>query len=148
MVVQHTAYHIFSRNTAIKICWQSLLTCTPIKTIPIRIYYDVEDTYTMHHYQTWQSFHISYHHTTTLQFLSSRMPTWFNFTVELIQPSLPWDKHIGLQLAVNKSILKCVTCRKTTGKPYAIPDPPPSLTSRVSPADPFAVTGVDFTGTL
>ena len=48
-----------------------------------------------------------------------------------------------------KSIIrKCVVCRKTTGKPYTIPDPPPLVKSRVSPTDPFAVTGVDFTGAL
>lgn len=48
-----------------------------------------------------------------------------------------------------KSIIrKCVVCRRTTGKPYTIPDPPPLVKSRVSPTDPFAVTGVDFTGAL
>ena len=48
-----------------------------------------------------------------------------------------------------KSIIrKCVVCRKTTGKPYTIPDPPPLVKSRVSPTDPFAVTGVDFTSAL
>ena len=48
-----------------------------------------------------------------------------------------------------KSIIrKCLVCRKTTGKPYTIPDPPRLVKSRVSPTDPFAVTGVDFTGAL
>ena len=48
-----------------------------------------------------------------------------------------------------KSIIrKCVVCKKTSGKPYAMPDPPPLVKSRVSQADPFAVTGVDFTGAL
>ena len=48
-----------------------------------------------------------------------------------------------------RSILrKCVTCRKTVGKPYTIPDPPPLLKCRVNKAQPFEVTGVDFTGAL
>jgi len=38
-----------------------------------------------------------------------------------------------------------VICRKTQGKPYAVPDPPPLIKSQ---ADPFTVTGVDFTGAL
>lgn len=49
---------------------------------------------------------------------------------------------------IKSVIRKCVVCRKTTGKPYTIPDPPPLVTSRVSPTEPFAVTGVDFTGAL
>ena len=34
------------------------------------------------------------------------------------------------------------------GKPYKTPDPPPLPRTRVGSARPFAVTGVDFTGTL
>ena len=48
-----------------------------------------------------------------------------------------------------RSILrKCVTCRKTAGKPYTIPDPPPLLKCHVNKAQPFEMTGVDFTGAL
>ena len=48
-----------------------------------------------------------------------------------------------------KTVLrKCVICRKTTGKPYAMPEPPPLVKSRVSQTAPFQVTGVDFTGAL
>jgi len=41
-----------------------------------------------------------------------------------------------------------VTCRKTSGKPYAMPDPPPFVKSQVSNTDPLTVTGVDYTGAL
>jgi len=48
-----------------------------------------------------------------------------------------------------KSIFrKCVACKKTSGQPYTIPDPPPLVKSRVCCTDPFTVTGVDFTGAL
>ena len=48
-----------------------------------------------------------------------------------------------------RSILRrCVTCAKTMGKPYKTPDPPPLPKTRVGSTRPFAVTGVDFTGTL
>ena len=48
-----------------------------------------------------------------------------------------------------RSILRrCVTCAKTMGKPYKTPDPPPLPKTRVGSARPFAVTEVDFTGTL
>ena len=37
-----------------------------------------------------------------------------------------------------KSIIrKCVVCKKTSGKPYAMPDPPPLVKSRVSQARPL-----------
>lgn len=42
----------------------------------------------------------------------------------------------------------CVVCRKNSGKPYAMPDPPPLVKSRVSHTDPFTVTSTDFTGAL
>ncbi|XP_060575431.1 uncharacterized protein LOC132732923 [Ruditapes philippinarum] len=45
-------------------------------------------------------------------------------------------------------IRKCVICRKTDGKPYNAPDPPPLPKYRVDDAPPFSVTGVDFTGAL
>ena len=48
-----------------------------------------------------------------------------------------------------RSILRrCVKCAKAMGKPYKTPDPPPLPRTRVGSARPFAVTGVDFTGTL
>jgi len=49
---------------------------------------------------------------------------------------------------INTVIRKCVTCRKTSGKPYAMPDPPPLVKSWVSNTDPFTVTEVDYTGVL
>ena len=40
-------------------------------------------------------------------------------------------------------------CKKTSGRLYSTPDPPPLVKSQVSQADPFQeVTGVDFTGAL
>jgi len=45
-------------------------------------------------------------------------------------------------------IRKCVICRRTSGKPYPMPEPPPLVKSRVSLLNPFQVTGVDFTGAL
>ena len=39
-------------------------------------------------------------------------------------------------------------CRKTEGRPYQVPDPPPLVKCRVQETHPFEVTGVDFTGTL
>ena len=45
-------------------------------------------------------------------------------------------------------IRKCVTCRRTSGKPYPMPEPPPLVKSRVSQLNPFQITGVDFTGVL
>ena len=48
-----------------------------------------------------------------------------------------------------KSIIhKCVVCKKSSGKPYTIPDPPPLVKSRVTYTNPFNVTGVDFTRAL
>lgn len=48
-----------------------------------------------------------------------------------------------------KSIIRmCVVCRKNSGKPYAMPDPPPLVRSQVSHTDPFTVTSVDFAGAL
>ena len=49
---------------------------------------------------------------------------------------------------IKSFIRKCVICKKTSGKPYNMPDPPPLVKSRVSEMDPFQVTGVDFTGAL
>ena len=48
-----------------------------------------------------------------------------------------------------RSILrKCVACARAMGKPYKTPDLPPLPKTRVGSAKPFAVTGIDFTGTL
>ena len=49
---------------------------------------------------------------------------------------------------VRAQLRRCVTCAKTMGKPYQIPDPPPLPKVRVGNSRPFTVTGVDFTGTL
>ena len=47
-----------------------------------------------------------------------------------------------------RSILKCVACARAMGKPYGTPNLPPLPKTRVGSASLFAVTGVDFTGTL
>ena len=49
---------------------------------------------------------------------------------------------------VRSVLRRCVKCAKAMGKPYKTPDPPPLPRTRVGSARPFAVTGVDFTGTL
>ena len=49
---------------------------------------------------------------------------------------------------IRSIIHRCVVCKKTSGKPYSKPDPPPLVKSQISQSNPFAVTGVDFTGTL
>ena len=49
---------------------------------------------------------------------------------------------------VKKAISNCVTCKKISGLPYDLPDPPPLPKSRLQLAEPFTVTGVDFTGAL
>ena len=50
--------------------------------------------------------------------------------------------------SIRKLLRHCVICRKTEGKPYQTPDPPPLVKCRVQETQPFEVTGVDFTGTL
>ena len=49
---------------------------------------------------------------------------------------------------IRKLLRQCVICRKTEGKPYQMPDPPPLVKCRVQQTQPFEVTGVDFTGAL
>ena len=73
------------------------------------------------------------------------MPIKLNFTVSALRQTY-WIPA-GRQ-RIKSVIRKYVVCRKASGKPYAIPDAPPLVTSRVNPSDPFTVTGVDFTGAL
>ena len=48
-----------------------------------------------------------------------------------------------------KSLLRtCTTCKRRSGKPYPVPDPPPLPKMRMRDVVPFTVTGVDFTGAL
>ena len=48
-----------------------------------------------------------------------------------------------------KSLLcQCVICRKHCGKPYPIPDPPPLPEIRTRECEPFAITGLDFSGAM
>ena len=54
----------------------------------------------------------------------------------------------ALRQYVRKVIQQCVICRKCSGTPYKIPDPPPLPKSRVQQSQPFTTTGVDFTGAL
>ena len=49
---------------------------------------------------------------------------------------------------VRQLLRKCVSCRKVSGKPYMVPEPPPLPLDRVKEGKPFDVTGVDFTGAL
>ena len=54
----------------------------------------------------------------------------------------------SIRQRVRSVLRQCVTCAKTIGKAYSTPDPPPLPKARVEEPRPFAVTGVDFTGTL
>ena len=54
----------------------------------------------------------------------------------------------GARQLIRKLLRHCVICRKTEGKPYQTPDPPPLVKCRVQETQPFEVTGVDFTGAL
>ena len=48
-----------------------------------------------------------------------------------------------------KSLLRtCTTCKRHSGRPYSIPDPPPLPKMRMHDVVPFTVTGIDFTGAL
>ena len=49
---------------------------------------------------------------------------------------------------VRSVLQKCVTCKKTQGRPFEAPDPPLLPKCRVTDAPPFTATGVDYTGTL
>ena len=92
------------------------------------------------------------------------LPSRHPLTVLIIKNAHSVQLHSGVNLTLTalrqtywipagrqriKSIIrKCVVCRRMTGKPYTIPDPPQLVKLRVSPTDPFAVTGVNFTGAL
>jgi hypothetical protein len=54
----------------------------------------------------------------------------------------------AIRQRVRNMLRKCIVCRKVSGKPYAAPDPPPLPEVRVQDSQPFAVTGVDFSGCL
>ena len=49
---------------------------------------------------------------------------------------------------VRSVLQKCVACKKTQGRPFEAPDPPPLPKFRVSEKSPFTVTGLDYTGAL
>ena len=55
---------------------------------------------------------------------------------------------VSIRQYVRKLLRRCVTCRKTDGPAYKNPDPAPLPKIRVQQADPFSVTGVDYTGPL
>ncbi|XP_065894153.1 uncharacterized protein [Dysidea avara] len=92
------------------------------------------------------------------------LPTHHHFTTLVIQNAHIKHLHSGVNATLTtlrqtywipsarqriKSIIrKCVVCKKSSGKPYAIPDPPPLVKSRVTYTNPFNITGVDFTGAL
>ena len=92
------------------------------------------------------------------------LPTRHHFTTLVIQNAHVVQLHSGVNATLTtlrqkywipsarqriQSILRqCVVCKKTCGWPYAIPDPPPLVKSRVALTDPFTVTGVDFKGAL
>ena len=92
------------------------------------------------------------------------LPSRHNFTILVIRNAHVSHLHSGVNATlttlrqqywipsarqrIKTVIRKCVICKKTSGRPYAMPDPPPLLKSRVNQLDPFSVTGVDFTGAL
>ena len=49
---------------------------------------------------------------------------------------------------IRKLLRHCVICRKTEGRSYQTPDPPPFVRCRVQETQPFEVTGVNFTSSL
>jgi len=92
------------------------------------------------------------------------LPSRHYFTTLVIQNAHVTQLHCGTNATLTtlrqrywipaarqhiKSIIRqCIVCKKTSGQPYAIPDPPPLVKSSVSYSDPFTITGVDFTGAL
>ncbi|XP_074658621.1 uncharacterized protein LOC141911530 [Tubulanus polymorphus] len=51
-----------------------------------------------------------------------------------------------IRQAVKSQVRKCVTCRKVSGKPFTLPDPPPLPGYRVSRYPPFYYCGLDYCG--
>ena len=49
---------------------------------------------------------------------------------------------------IKSQLRQCIICRKHSGKPYQIPDPPPLPQIRTCASIPFTITGIDFTGAL
>lgn len=85
------------------------------------------------------------HHFTTLVIQNAQLHSGVNATLTTLRQKY-WIPSTRQRI---KSILRqCVVCKKICGQPYAIPDPPPLVKSRVSLSDPFTITGVDFTGAL
>ncbi|XP_053403136.1 uncharacterized protein LOC123560655 [Mercenaria mercenaria] len=54
----------------------------------------------------------------------------------------------SIRQSVRTVLRRCLVCRRTEGKAYSAPDPPPLPQYRVEDAPPFTVTGVDFSGAL
>ena len=90
----------------------------------------------------------AHHHFTTLVIWSihiTHLHSGVSATLIALRQSY-WVPSAHQQI---KSIIrKCVVCKKSSEKPYIIPDPPPLVKSRVTHTNPFNITGVDFTGTL
>ena len=92
------------------------------------------------------------------------LPSRHDFTILVIRNAHTSHLHSGINATltvlrqrywipsarqrIKTVIRKCVVCKKTSGRPYAMPDPPPLIKSRVKQMHPFNVTGVDFTGAL
>ena len=53
-----------------------------------------------------------------------------------------------MRQAIKKIHTKCLVCKRLQGKPYPSVNVPPLPEFRVQRADPFQVTGVDFTGAI
>jgi len=152
MVTQCSTHRIFCWNTEFTIPWQSLTTSSQLK-----LFLDRDNLLRcggrIHNAPLSELTKFPY-------LLPSRHP----LTVLTIENAHTAQLHSGVNSTltalrqtywipaarqrIRSIIRRCVICRKTSGKPYTIPDPPPLVKSRVGPTDPFAVTGVDFTGAL
>lgn len=53
-----------------------------------------------------------------------------------------------IRVVVKTALRNCVVCRKVISKPYSPPIPAPLQANRLLHAQPFTVTGIDFTGAL
>ena len=105
----------------------------------------------MHQSLNLSSFHTCYHQRTHLQSWSfatlisvNCIPVW----IQLWLPCACGTRFLPDVSMSKKGLANYVTCKKTSGLPYDIPDPPPLPKSRIQQAERFTVTGVDFTGTL